>query len=159
MRSMAIGVLLIFAAVLAAGQCRADSALFKSFFEQRETVASVMFEHGSSRLSNQAIEQLEASLDEIRKTTCQSRMIRIEGFSGSEGSADSNFRLSLNRAHSVSKFLKAKGIPCLVGINGYGDLRSGQADANDRRVEIAAYPRMFLFNFDDARTIHEVSQR
>ena len=131
-----------------------DSVLFNAFFDQRELVASVTFDRGSSKLSNSSAGLLEAALPQIRGPSCQARLIRIEGFSGQEGSDETAFRLSLNRAYSVARFLETKGVPCMVGINGYGNLRAGQkAAGDDMRVEIASYPKMFLFDFENARYV------
>jgi outer membrane protein OmpA-like peptidoglycan-associated protein len=103
-----------------------------------------------------AARELGAMLPRIREVGCAARLIRIEGFSGHEGTAEHNFRLSLNRANSVARFLENKGVPCLIGVNGYGDLRTGQNDAaSDLRVEIAAYPKMFIFDFESARQAAE----
>ena len=131
-----------------------ETSLFKACFEQREVVATIFFGRGSSHLDQAAAADLNAALKRIRELTCPSRLIRIEGFSGFEGSDEHNFRLSMNRANSVAQFLKRKGVPCLVGVNGYGDLHAGQnGTASDLRVEIVAYPKMFIFDFDNARQV------
>ena len=131
-----------------------ETPLFKSFFEQRELVAAVSFEKGSCRLTDTAARELGSMVPRIREVSCAARLIRIEGFSGFEGSDEHNFRLSMNRANSVAQFLKRKGVPCLVGVSGYGDLHAGQnGTASDLRVEIAAYPKMFIFDFDNARQV------
>jgi outer membrane protein OmpA-like peptidoglycan-associated protein len=152
-------LLVTFGILAGASDCLAETALFKSFFEQRELVATIPFDRGSSKLGQPAVSELESALDRIRGAACEARLIRIEGFAGSEGAAEQNFRLSLNRAYSVSRFLEGKGVPCLIGMNGYGDLRAGQDTAlNDLRVEIAAYPKMFLFDFEAARYVDEVKR-
>lgn len=143
----------------AATVCQAETALFKSFFEQRELVATIPFDRGSSKLDQPAVNELESALERIRGVACEARLIRIEGFAESEGDAEQNFRLSLNRAYSVSRFLEGKGVPCLIGMNGYGDLRAGKdAALSNLRVEIAAYPKMFLFDFEAARYVDEVKR-
>ncbi|MCM2263923.1 MAG: OmpA family protein [Desulfuromonadales bacterium] len=131
-----------------------DTAQFNNFFEHRELVASVTFDRGSSKLSKSSAGLLEAALPQIRGPSCEARLIRIEGFSGQEGTDEAAFRLSMNRAYSVASFLETKGIPCLVGINGYGNLRPGQnGNVADMRVEIASYPKMYLFDFASARYV------
>lgn len=131
-----------------------NSQIFESFFQQRETVALISFDRGSSKLNDYAKKQLETALPQIKGPGCQARLIRIEGFSGKEGSDEAAFRLSMNRAYSVASFLETRGIPCLVGMNGYGNLRAGQtAGISDSRVEIASYPKMFLFDFENARYV------
>lgn len=140
--------------------CRGDTALFNAYFEQRELVTSIAFDHGSSKLGNLAAKSLETALQQIKGAACDARLIRIEGFSGREGSNEAAFRLSLNRANAVARFLESRGVPCLVGINGYGNLRAGKAAAgDDRRVEIASYPKMFLFDFKNARYVDLVEAR
>jgi outer membrane protein OmpA-like peptidoglycan-associated protein len=149
-----IRLLLASALLLCASFSWGETPLFKTFFEQRELVTSVLFEKGSSKLTDMAARELGSMLPRIREAGCEARLIRIEGFSGKEGTAEYNFRLSMNRANSVAQFLEKKGVPCLVGVNGYGDLRVGQNDAtSEPRVEIAAYPKMFIFDFDSARQV------
>ena len=131
-----------------------ETTLFKAFFEQRELVATVLFEKGSSQLTDITARELGSMVPRIRKVSCPAQVIRIEGFSGLEGSAEHNLLLSLKRANSVAQFLERKGVPCLVGINGYGDLHAGRSKTvSDLRVEIAAYPKSFMFDFDSARQI------
>lgn len=128
--------------------------MFNAYFEQRELVASVAFAHGSSKLGHAAEKKLEAALSQIRGAACDARQIRIEGFSTREGTDEAAFRLSLNRANSVARFLESRGVPCLVGINGYGSLRAGTGTGErDQRVDIAAYPKMFLFDFKNFRHV------
>ncbi|NJC87520.1 MAG: hypothetical protein FIB02_03155 [Desulfuromonas sp.] len=153
MRFQLVILLLVVGSALWSSVAWGDAALFKAFFEQRELVISVAFERGSSKLSPGSVRRLEAALPQIRGPACMARQIRIEGFSGEEGPDEVAFRLSMNRAYSVARFLETKGIPCLVGINGYGNLRSGQDGGGDMRVEIASYPKMFLFDFDNARYV------
>ena len=131
-----------------------ETALFKAFFEHREVVTSVFFGRGSSELDKAAAAELGAALERIRGLTCASRLIRIEGFAGQEGSAENAFRLSMNRANAVARFLETRGVACLVGVSGYGALQSSpQGNADGLRVEIAAYPKMFIFDFDNARHV------
>jgi len=154
MRFPLVILLLSIGFVLCGSSSWGETALFKTFFEQRELVASVAFDRGSSKLSKRSAGILEAALPQIRGPSCEARLIRIEGFSGLEGSDEAAFRLSMNRAYSVARFLETKGIPCLVGINGYGNLRTGQNDnVDDMRVEVASYPKMFLFDFANARYV------
>jgi len=154
MLSRLLVVLLAVFALGSSSACWGSSTLFNAYFEQRELVASVAFAHGSSTLGNAAEKKLEAALTQIRDAACEARLIRIEGFSAREGDDEAAFRLSLRRANSVARFLESRGIPCLVGINGYGRLRAGEGVAeHDRRVEIAAYPKMFLFDFNNSRYV------
>lgn len=130
----------------------ASPAAFEAFLEHRELVATIHFDRGSSRLDKHSARALESALPQIRGPGCEGRLIRVEGYAGREGSDEAAFRLSMNRAYSVAKFLEARGVPCLVGISGFGSLHAGQsAAASDLRVEIAAYPKMFLFDFENAR--------
>lgn len=136
--------------------CRADTPIFNAFFDQREVLASVAFARDSSDLSSKAARELDDSLMKIRESACPSRLLRIEAFAGQEEIAERAFRLSMNRAWSVAKFLEKKGIPCMVGISGYGKARAQTPEsATDMRIEIAAYPRMFYFDFNGARFIDE----
>ena len=152
MRFRMIRLWLTAALLLCTSASWGETPLFKAFFEQRELVAAVLFETGSSQLTDMAARELGAMLPRIREAGCEARLIRIEGFSSREGSADHNFRMSLNRANSVAQFLEKKGVPCLMGVNGYGDLHAGRSDTvSDLRVEIAAYPKTFMFDFESAR--------
>jgi hypothetical protein len=67
-------------------------------------------------------------------------MIRVEGFSSSEGDQENNFRLSFFRARSVAVLIEANDLPSEVTLTGYGDLLAISNDPNkERRVEIASY--------------------
>lgn len=154
--SLALAIVFWFGIVAA----EANTALMKAFFEQREVVATVYFATDSNALGQDAAAQLAAQVETIRRAACPNRLLRVEGFSAGDGSAESNFRLSLHRAYAVAKFLEGEGIPCLAGLNGYGDLQSaGAVTAADRRVEIVAYPRMYFFDFANARQVDERRDR
>ena len=154
MRLWVTGLLLASSVLFGSSRSWGETSLLKAFFEQREIVATVFFARGSSKLDRVATAELESTLARIRQSTCDAHLIRIEGFSGQEGSAENAFRLSLKRADSVARFLRTKGVNCLAGINGYGDLQaSPPAGGKALRVEIAAYAKMSLFDFDSARHI------
>lgn len=156
MRYWLAAVVMLTGSVAGASLSWGDSSIFATFFAQREVVATVAFERGSSALTATAARQIDDSLAHLKTSACEARLLRIEGYAGQKGDAERLFRLSMNRAWSVARFLEKKGIPCLVGISGYGDLQAtAEASADDQLVEIAAYPRMFYFDFATGRIIDE----
>lgn len=138
------------------------TALFNAFYGQRELVASVFFDRESSEITRIAASELESILPRIRSADCESRLIRIEGFSGRAANNEINFRQTLNRANSVAMYLEQKGVSCLVGVNEFEDQRSRRdSTADNLRIDIASYPKMWLLEVSDAPIIdlHEVELR
>ncbi len=130
------------------------TALFNAFYGQRELVASVFFDRESSEITRIAASELESILPRIRSADCESRLIRIEGFSNRAANNESNFRQTLNRANSVAMYLEQKGVPCLVGVNEFEALHSRNDNIADAlRIDIASYPKMWLLDFSGAPII------
>jgi hypothetical protein len=130
------------------------TALINAFYGERELVASVFFDQESSEITRITAGELESILPRIRSADCESRLIRIEGFSGRTANSESNFRQTLNRANSVAMYLEQKGVPCLVGVNEFEVLHSWSDNVADAlRIDIASYPKMWLLDFSGAPII------
>jgi len=130
------------------------TALFNAFHGQRELVASIFFDRESSEITRISASELESILPRIRNADGESRLIRIEGFSGRSANNEINFRQTLNRANSVAMYLEQKGVPCLVGVNEFEDQRSRPDSTVDTlRIDIASYPKMWLLDFSGAPII------
>ena len=117
-----------------------DDAGFDSFIKSREVVATLYFQANSEDLSKGELERISDTISQLRKLQKSGRMIRVEGFSSSEGDKEVNFRLSFFRARTVADLIETKGLPAEVTLTGYGDLHARSDDPNkERRVEIASY--------------------
>lgn len=113
---------------------------FDSFIESREVVATLYFHANADTLAEAEHERLLGTIQQLRKAQKDGRLIRVEGFSSSEGDQEANFILSFFRARAVADIIESKGLPSEVSLTGYGDLRAESADpAKERRVEIASY--------------------
>lgn len=128
-------LLLSVSAVLASG-----SADFESFIQTREVLATLYFDTNAEDLSSAERNRLADTIQQLRNAQKNGRMIRVEGFSSTEGDQERNFVLSFFRARSVADLIEAEGLVSEVTLTGYGDLRAGSKDhAKERRVEIASY--------------------
>ncbi len=115
---------------------------FDEFIRSREVVATLYFQPNNEDLSSSERERLSDTIGKLRELQEDGRMIRVEGFSSPVGDRESNFQLSLFRAHSVAVLIESKGLPAEVTLTGYGDLRATSDDhSKQRRVEIASYLR------------------
>ncbi len=113
---------------------------FDEFVKSREIVTTLYFQPNNEDLSGSERERLSGTIDKLRELQKSGRMIRVEGFSSSEGDQENNFRLSFFRARSVAVLIEANGLPSEVTLTGYGDLLANSNDPNkERRVEIASY--------------------
>ncbi|MBN1604947.1 MAG: OmpA family protein [Chitinispirillaceae bacterium] len=106
--------------------------------------SGILFDINSDALkpvAKQNIEQLAIVLNKYKDTE-----ILIEGHTDSTGSESLNLKLSDNRASSVSRELKSKGIPgSRITTNGYGeeqpvaDNGTTVGRSQNRRVEVAIF--------------------
>lgn len=105
----------------------------------------VLFAPGSAELKKTAIPTLEKIVAAL-STNYAGRKVRVQGHTDTDPIARTakiykdNLALSLDRAATVSRFLKSKGVdPKLVETSGFGELfPKDQANkAANRRVEIA----------------------
>ncbi|MET3112701.1 outer membrane protein OmpA-like peptidoglycan-associated protein [Pedobacter sp. CG_S7] len=103
--------------------------------------SNVLFEFNSSVLKTASFQILEQAVVEMKKDASVKYI--INGHSSSEGSADHNMSLSIDRANSVKSFLVNAGIDAAnFSIKGFG--QRAPASSNDteegkslnRRVEI-----------------------
>jgi len=118
----------------------ADEMGFDSFIKSREVVATLYFQENSEDLAKGEHDHILETISQLRKLQNDGRMIRVEGFSSPEGDKETNFILSFFRARAVADIIEAKGLPAVVTLTGYGDLRAISDDPNkERRVEIASY--------------------
>lgn len=105
------------------------------------TLDNVYFESGKSVINPKSFKELDelAEYMELKKTL----VIEIAGHTDNVGSADSNLKLSQDRANSVRDYLVKKGIDAArVMAKGYGDMQpvaSNDTDAGkqkNRRTEV-----------------------
>jgi hypothetical protein len=134
---MFILVAMLFVAAPASANKATD---FDAFVESREIVATLYFDVDAEVLSTIERKRVANTVQQLRNAQKNGRMIRIEGFSSSEGDQEKNFILSFFRARSVADIIEAEGLDSEIALTGYGDLRADSKDhAKERRVEIASY--------------------
>jgi hypothetical protein len=118
----------------------AESNGFDSFIQSREVVATLYFDANAEELSRSERERLIASVQQMRLAQKNGRMLRVEGFSSTQGNQEKNFILSFFRARSVAEIIEAEGLGSEITLTGYGDLRADSKDHNkERKVEVASY--------------------
>lgn len=106
-------------------------------------IADVLFDPGKADLADAARATVQRIADILNQDDVRDRKIRIEGFSDATGSAETNQKLSEDRAHSVAQALMGFGVSQeRLVMRGYGASRF--VDTNDtptgraknRRVEV-----------------------
>jgi hypothetical protein len=114
---------------------------FESLLGEREVICTIDFAAGSAELSEEAGRILGNAVDRIKAVDLEKKMIRIEGFSSPEGNKTNNYRLSIERARSVERFLRANHSVSLEHyISGFGpSTPAGVTVAGQRAVQIAIY--------------------
>jgi hypothetical protein len=113
---------------------------FNTFVKSREIIATLYFDVDAEDLSTVERKRVANTIQQLRSAQKNGRMIRVEGFSSTEGDQEMNFILSFFRARSVADIIKAEGLDSEISLTGYGDLRADTKDhAKERRVEIASY--------------------
>ncbi|HEY6626061.1 MAG TPA: OmpA family protein [Ignavibacteriaceae bacterium] len=102
---------------------------------------SVLFASNESTLLPAAQDRLNKVADAL--LVSKEKHLIIEGFTDSQGSAESNISLSQRRADAVRSYLISRGYPSnLINTQGIGEERpvadnnSAEGRANNRRVEI-----------------------
>ena len=107
----------------------------------REVVCTIEFAAGSTSLSAEAEAILDSVASRIKATDLNTKMIRIEGFSSPEGDKTKNFRLSIDRARAVERFLRVNhGVSLEHYISGFGSSApEGVSASGKRSVQIAIY--------------------
>ncbi len=113
---------------------------FESFINSREVIATFYFQTNAEDLSRKEKDRLAETMNELQQAQNRGRLLRVEGFSSSEGNQEKNFILSFFRARAVADIIESKGLTSEVTLTGYGDLQAKSSDpAKERRVEIASY--------------------
>jgi outer membrane protein OmpA-like peptidoglycan-associated protein len=107
---------------------------------------SILFASGQYTLLPQAKQKLDNVADALLAGEADASFV-IEGHTDSQGSAEKNQLLSLNRANAVRDHLVGRGIEASrITTEGYGedrpiaDNKSPEGRANNRRVEIVIKP-------------------
>jgi OmpA-OmpF porin, OOP family len=89
-------------------------------FSVISTTGAIYFRTGSAELDSRSDPLLDSVADIANR--CPSVRIEIGGYTDSVGSAESNLRLSDNRARSVADFLIRRGVvPSRITARGYGE--------------------------------------
>ncbi len=132
--------ILVLLAVSLPGELKADDALFESFIDSREVIATIYFPANTAALHRSEHDQISRVMATLRKLQANGHLIRVEGYSSPEGSGEGNMHLSMFRARTIAEIIAAKGCEAEITLTGYGDLRAKLDDYDkERRVEIAVY--------------------
>jgi len=120
---------------------KATSAPLEKLLTEKEIICTIDFAVNSSELSREAKNILSDAVQRIKSVDLDKKMIRIEGFSSPEGNKLNNFRLSIDRARSVERFLHDNhGVSLEHYISGFGStVPKGVPAAGKRSVQIAIY--------------------
>jgi OOP family OmpA-OmpF porin len=109
-------------------------------FSVISTTGAIYFRTGSAELDHKSDPLLDSVADIANR--CPGVRIEIAGYTDSVGSAESNFRLSDDRARSVADFLIRHGVvPSRIAARGYGEEHpiapndSEFGRARNRRIE------------------------
>lgn len=105
------------------------------------TLGDILFTTGRADLTTGAYDRIERLAQFMQRHPA--RTVRIEGHTDSTGNADSNLRLSENRAQAVRDALTARGVnPSRIVTQGFGEAQPVASNSNDsgrqqnRRVDI-----------------------
>lgn len=105
------------------------------------TLGDILFTTGKAELTSGAYDRIERLAQFMQRYPA--RTVKIEGHTDSTGNADSNLRLSENRAQAVRDALTARGVnPSRIVTQGYGETQPVASNSNDsgrqqnRRVDI-----------------------
>jgi OOP family OmpA-OmpF porin len=114
----------------------------KGRFEILSRTDNIYFESGSARLDARSEPLLNSIVDIISR--CPELVIEVSGHTDSDGSAQSNMRLSQHRAAAVAQYLASKNIPKeRIRSAGYGETRpvasnqTAEGKHRNRRIEFA----------------------
>ncbi len=108
----------------------------------------VYFTSGGARLDARARTAIKGIADRLNSASLFARNVLITGFSDSTGTPEANLTLSRERAETVARELVLNGIAReRMSLRGVGERRGaapdaagGEADVEDRRVEISVLP-------------------
>ncbi|MDH3997892.1 MAG: OmpA family protein [Desulfuromonadales bacterium] len=121
-------------------KAEASNALYETFLQSREVLATIYFPMNSAVLDKDRHDQISKVMSQVRKLQTDGHLIRVEGYSSPEGDVTENMVLSMYRARTIAEIISAKGCEAEIAMTGYGDLLSQSNDpAKERRVEIASY--------------------
>ena len=119
-----------------------DFEACKGRFEILSRTDNIYFESGSARLDARSEPLLNSIVDIISR--CPELIIQVSGHTDSDGSAQSNMRLSKLRAAAVAQYLASKNIPTdRIRSVGYGETQPVASDQTaegkhkNRRIEFA----------------------
>jgi len=104
-------------------------------------LGEILFDFDSYRLKGDAEQNLEKVSDLVLKKYSD-REVRVEGHTDNTGNSVYNRKLSEQRAHSVAKYLKSRGLLDKLSYRGLGedkpiaDNSSGEGRKKNRRVEV-----------------------
>ena len=105
------------------------------------TLGDILFTTGRAELTPGAYDRIDRLARFMQRYPA--RTVKIEGHTDSTGNADSNLRLSENRAQAVRDALSARGVnPSRIMIQGFGEAQPVASNGNDagrqqnRRVDI-----------------------
>lgn len=135
-------LVLFFSAVVYASNVKVESVESpETFFGEREAICTITFDTGSTKLSPEAQFVLSQNVVKIKNLDLSKKMIRLEGFASPEGDREKNFRLSIDRARAVERFLRVNhGVSLDNYITGYGPTApQGLSAAGKKTVQIVVY--------------------
>lgn len=115
------------------------------FLDSRKSLASIQFAPGSAELSNEGRAALDSIIEQLKSTSPEKYIVRVEGFTSPDGGRTKNFRLSVKRARVVDAYLQSFGnLPSNLTLMGMGaDVWSKLDPSKQRRVEVALYENRF----------------
>lgn len=113
------------------------------FLSSRQVISQVFFSKQTTELSVEAKRQIDTIVSDLQSYQKQEMLVRVEGFSSTEGDDQYNFKLSLQRALAVEGYLLNKhNLNVSVFLTGFGEKKkSAGKQAMMRRVDIAVYKK------------------
>lgn len=109
--------------------------------EQGEILASVFFDFNSSKLSTEAMAQLDLLLSD--PGIADLHMLEVAGYADEFGTTPYNKRLSEQRAQAVAKYLTKGGIKPQLTVEGRGKLTLSQQEMDDAYQRLMFKPNDF----------------
>lgn len=113
----------------------------ESFLGKREVLCTINFLSNSTSLTTEACAVLNRNAPFLKNINPNDKIVRIEGFASPEGAKTKNFRLSIDRAREVERFLRVNhGVSLEHYISGFGPTQPKNVSAAGKRsVQIAIY--------------------
>ncbi len=129
-------ILLILASFSHAAKVKVESVSNADILlNKRDVICTIEFGANSSALSAEARQILAGSADRLKNLDLQKKMIRIEGFASPEGDRERNYKLSIERARAVERFLRTHhGVSLDHYITGFGPSLPEEVPAAGKRV-------------------------